>query len=69
MYVARGAWPSALSLWRRAAASSRADDRDRETKLRVRALTVLAAELDPVTAGGGRGYSWTRHAFARLAAR
>jgi tetratricopeptide (TPR) repeat protein len=69
MYAARGAWPQALSLWRRAEAASREADRDRQTKLRVRALTLLAAELDPVMAGAGRGYSWTRHAFARIAAR
>lgn len=69
IYVARGAWPSALSLWRRAAAQSREEARDRRTKLQVRALTVLAAELDPVTAGAGRGYSWARRAMAKIAAK
>jgi tetratricopeptide (TPR) repeat protein len=69
IYVARGAWPSALSLWRRAAAQSREEERDRRTKLQVRALTVLAAELDPVTAGAGRGYSWARRAMAKIAAK
>lgn len=67
VYVARGAWPPALSLWRRAAAVSREVDRDRQTKLQVRALTLLAAELDPVVAGKARGYSWTRRAMAKLA--
>ncbi len=69
MYAAHGAWPQALSLWRRAAAVSREADRDRQTKLKVRALTLLAADLDPVMAGGGPGYSWTRHAFAKIASR
>ena len=67
IYVARGAWPPALSLWRRAAAVSREEDRDRQTKLQVRALTLLAAELDPVVAGRARGYSWTRRAMAKIA--
>jgi tetratricopeptide (TPR) repeat protein len=69
MYAARGAWPPALSLWRRAAAISREEQRDRETKVEVRALTLLAAELDPVVAGGAKGYSWTRHAMAKIAAK
>jgi tetratricopeptide (TPR) repeat protein len=69
MYVARGAWLPALSLWRRAEAISREADRDRQTRLQVRALTLLAAELDPVIAGRGPGYSWVRHAFAKIAAR
>jgi hypothetical protein len=58
-----------LSLWRRTSAQSREDDRDRRTRLQVRALTLLAAELDPVTAGAGRGYSWARRAMAKIAAR
>jgi tetratricopeptide (TPR) repeat protein len=69
IYVARGAWAPALSLWRRAAAVSREEDRDRQTKLQVRALTLLAAELDPVVAGGSRGYSWVRRAMAKIARR
>ena len=69
MYAARGAWLPALSLWRRAAAVSREADTDRQTKLQVRALTLLSAELDPVTAGKGPGYSWVRRAFAKIAMR
>jgi tetratricopeptide (TPR) repeat protein len=69
MYAARGAWPPALSLWRRAAAVSREADTDRQTKLQVRALTLLSADLDPVTAGKGPGYSWVRRAMAKLAVR
>ena len=69
MYAARGAWPPALSLWRRAAAVSREADTDRQTKLQVRALTLLSAELDPVMAGKAPGYSWVRHALARIATR
>jgi tetratricopeptide (TPR) repeat protein len=69
MYAARGAWPPALSLWRRAAAVSREADTDRQTKLQVRALTLLSAELDPVMAGRGPGYSWVRRAMAKIATR
>lgn len=69
MYAARGAWLPALSLWRRAAAVSREADTDRQTKLQVRALTLLSADLDPVVAGKGPGYSWVRHALAKIAVR
>jgi Tetratricopeptide repeat len=68
LYVARGAWLPALSLWRRAAVAP-GGDADRRVRLQVKALGVLAAELDPVNAGGARDYPWTRRAFARIARR
>jgi tetratricopeptide (TPR) repeat protein len=66
LYAARGAWLPALSLWRRAAAAPRGEN-DRRARLQVKALTLLAAELDPVNAGAARGYPWTRRALARIA--
>lgn len=68
-YVERSAWPAALATFRRIRAtlaaggsSRRLDEVDRQ----VRALSALAAELDPVRAGGA---TWERRALASIARR
>jgi tetratricopeptide (TPR) repeat protein len=68
-YVARRAWLPALALYRRAQPADLRMGPDRRARLQIRALGVLAAELDPVLAGRARGYSWTRRLLARLATR
>jgi tetratricopeptide (TPR) repeat protein len=70
-YVEDKSWPAALATWRRIAAleTTRADDRARrEAMMKVRALTVLCAELDPVTGDVARR-GWMRRALASMARR
>jgi tetratricopeptide (TPR) repeat protein len=66
-YAERRAWLAALSEWRRVAAEATSDDIAARAKLEVRALTVLAAELDPVAAGAAKNATWTRRMLYRLA--
>ncbi len=66
-YAERRAWLAALSEWRRVAAEATSDDLAARAKLEVRALTVLAAELDPVAAGAAKSATWTRRMLYRLA--
>jgi len=68
-YVAKKAWPAALVAWRRVLSLVEGRDgaaRD-EARLRVRALTLLAAESDPVSSGNDGG--WVRSALAHMAVR
>ncbi|HMR76299.1 MAG TPA: tetratricopeptide repeat protein, partial [Polyangiaceae bacterium] len=71
-HVARQGWAAALVSWRRLLVlyertdqSSAAD----HARTQVRALTVLAAESDPVHGIGGAHPSWVRRALARIAVR
>jgi tetratricopeptide (TPR) repeat protein len=69
-YVERRAWPAALNAWRRLLALAEREgssDRD-EARLRVRALSVLAAESDPVLYGEDHP-SWVRRSLAAIARR
>jgi tetratricopeptide (TPR) repeat protein len=67
-YVAHRAWLPALAAWRRAAVNAEGETASRRAALQVRALGVLAADLDVVRAGRAADRSWTRRALARLAA-
>jgi tetratricopeptide (TPR) repeat protein len=69
-YVERRAWPAALVTWRRyLAEAEREGGSDRsEASLRVRALSVLAAEADPVLSGRDHP-SWVRRSLAQIAER
>jgi tetratricopeptide (TPR) repeat protein len=72
-YVENRAWVAALSVWRRLVvelerAPDSADALSR-ARLQVRALTVLASDLDPVTGPGAADRSWVRQALAAIAER
>ena len=70
-YVEMRAWPAALGTWRRmlALAGQIGDEAlAREATLQVKALAVLAAELDPVFAGT-TSRDWVRRAEASVAKR
>jgi tetratricopeptide (TPR) repeat protein len=67
-YVEENAWPAALALYRRwLAESNPSSDEHARLKLQVTALTVLAAEADPVTAGAEERTNWVRRSLARIA--
>jgi tetratricopeptide (TPR) repeat protein len=66
-YVARRAWLPALELYRRVAAEVSQPDLLGQARLQIRALGILAAELDPVAAGSAKDYGFTRRALAKLA--
>jgi tetratricopeptide (TPR) repeat protein len=68
-YVERRAWPAALGTWRRLAAlleQEGASEELRQARVQIRALGMLAAELDPVTAAAGHP-SWVRRSMTRIA--
>jgi tetratricopeptide (TPR) repeat protein len=65
-HVAHRAWLPALAVWRRTAASAEGDGPVRRAAIQVRALGVLAADLDVVRAGASPDRSWTRRALAHL---
>jgi tetratricopeptide (TPR) repeat protein len=70
-YVEARAWPAALAVYRRsgALAEKRGDERAmRDASLHVRALSILAAELDPVSFGASSP-NWVRRAEASVARR
>jgi tetratricopeptide (TPR) repeat protein len=69
-YVQASAWPAALALYRRLLSSAEAKNLVEESarlKLQVAALTVLAAEADPVTADRGGRPNWVRRSLATIA--
>jgi hypothetical protein len=66
-YSTHRAWLAALTLWRRILYTSTNDAEKARATLEVRALGVLAAELDPVVGGAPKRASFTRRALARLA--
>jgi tetratricopeptide (TPR) repeat protein len=70
-YVELRAWPAALGCWRRMLALAEQignDPLSREATLQIKALSVLAAELDPVIAGM-TSRDWVRRAEASVAKR
>jgi tetratricopeptide (TPR) repeat protein len=70
-YVAARAWPAALAVWRRSRvhAEMMGDEQAaRAASIHVRALAILAAELDPV-ALGATSRDWVRRAEASVARR
>lgn len=70
-YVELRAWPAALGTWRKilAIAGQAGDEQlTHEATLQIRALVVLAAELDPVSAGT-TSRDWVRRAEASVAKR
>jgi tetratricopeptide (TPR) repeat protein len=69
LYVARRAWLPALAAWRRALAVAADPAAEKRAKLQVKALRVIAAELDPTSTDASRKRSFTRRALARIAAR
>lgn len=65
------AWPAALATYRRLFLfAEKAGDEDlaREARTQIRGLAVLAAELDPITAGAHHDV-WERRAIAAIAKR
>jgi tetratricopeptide (TPR) repeat protein len=69
LYVARRAWLPALAAWRRALAVAADPAAEKRANLQVKALRVIAAELDPASADASRKRSFTRRALAKIAAR
>jgi tetratricopeptide (TPR) repeat protein len=70
-YVELRAWPAALGTWRRIVALAEQTGNEplaREATLQVKALSLLAAELDPVRAGL-TSHDWVRRAEASVAKR
>ena len=70
-YAEEKAWPASLATFRRLRvwAEDHGDDAvRRDAHLRVRALMVLAAEIDPVVAGR-IDHGWARRAMANIARR
>jgi tetratricopeptide (TPR) repeat protein len=70
-YIEVRAWPAALGVWRRIVALAEQAGNEpltREATLQVKALAVLAAELDPVLAGS-TSRDWVRRAEASVAKR
>lgn len=69
LYVAHRAWLPALAAWRRVLAAAPDASVEKRAKLQVKALIVIAAELDPASADASRKRSFTRRALSKLAAR
>lgn len=71
-YVARRAWPAALEVYRRLIAELERDPAHagelRQARIQARALSLLAGDVDPVTAGR-TDRSWVRRAIAAIARR
>jgi tetratricopeptide (TPR) repeat protein len=70
-YAEARAWPAALALYRRILAQAERDGDERaarDASLRVRALSLLAGELDPVVSGA-QSHDWVRRAEASVARR
>jgi len=70
-FVEARAWPAALAAYRRfgALAEKLGDERAmRDASVHVRALSILAAELDPVSSGASSP-NWVRRAEASMARR
>lgn len=66
LHVEARAWPRALAIHRRLLAETRDPEVAGRSRLTIRALEVIAAELDPVRSAG-REASFTRRSLARLA--
>ncbi len=72
-YVENRAWVAALAVWRRLVVElekqANNDGALSRARVQVRALTVLAADIDPVTGPGAEDRSWIRQALAAIAER
>lgn len=69
-YIEIKAWAAALATYRRIVRLQESAGRAPEAAqahIKVRALSLLAAEADPVSAGASRDRSWVRRAMARFA--
>ncbi len=70
-YVEQQAWPAALAVWRRILDQREASPGSpglADARVKVRALSVLAGDADPV-ASGDASQSWVRRALSRIAER
>jgi tetratricopeptide (TPR) repeat protein len=71
-YAERRVWPAALSVWRRLLTeAARIGDENElaQARVQVRALSLLAADADPVRAGAQDHPSWVRRSIANIARR
>lgn len=68
-HVERKAWLPALAIWRRALAVAPDERSEHRAAVQVRALALLAGDLDAVAAGRDASRSWTRRALATLGRR
>jgi tetratricopeptide (TPR) repeat protein len=72
VYIELKAWTAALAIYRRMLSlyeGSLSSEQAARTQIKVRALSLLAAEADPVNAGARRDRSWERRAMARFSGR
>ena len=70
-YVERRTWPAALVAWRRLLSllgDEPSAERD-EARVQVKALSVLAADSDPVISGATHDSGWVRRSLANIAKR
>lgn len=70
-YVEQQSWPAALAVWRRILGrleSSPGSPELAAARVKVRALSALAGDADPV-ASGDASQSWVRRALSRIAER
>ncbi len=71
-YAERQAWPAALALWRRLLAGAEKDGNSgeiAEARIQVHALSLLAAESDPVVGAARAHPNWVRRSIRSAAAR
>ena len=71
-HVATQSWAAALVAWRRLLVQRERLGQDAaadQARTQIRALTILAAEADPVHGIGGAHPNWVRRALARIAVR
>ncbi len=71
-HVATQSWAAALVAWRRLLVQRERLGQEAaadQARTQVRALTILAAEADPVHGIGGAHPNWVRRALARIAVR
>ena len=67
-YVEARAWPAALATFRRIASSAPGSAASESAQLEIRALRILVAEADPITAPV-RKHDWVGRALAHMARR
>jgi tetratricopeptide (TPR) repeat protein len=71
-YSERQAWPAALALWRRLLAGAEKDNNPGEiaaARIQVHALSLLAAESDPVVGAARAHPNWVRRSIRSAAQR
>jgi len=72
VYIELKAWPAALATYRRMLSlyeGSLQSEPLAQTRIKVRALSLLAADADPVVAGDRTDRSWERRAMAQFSDR